>query len=265
MRIGRPERKSVSGASAGPSRAEAAAIRVRDLTRNFGNFTAVDHVSFDVSPGEILGFLGPNGAGKTTTIKMIIGLLRITSGEVLIKGLDVKKDLRKIKPFLGYMSQKFSLYPLLTAYENMDFFGGISGLSRAQVQQHKQDLSREVPERILRLKVMDIPPGIRQKVALRTCLMSDPEIVLLDEPTSGVDPENRRRFWMQIYDLKKRGKTVLVTTHNLDEAEYSDRILIIHKGSIVLEGEPFGLMQEHGVDSMESLFSRAVAGEEGRP
>jgi len=245
MRIGRPERKSVSGASAGPSRAEAAAIRVRDLTRNFGNFTAVDHVSFDVSPGEILGFLGPNGAGKTTTIK--------------------KKDLRKIKPFLGYMSQKFSLYPLLTAYENMDFFGGISGLSRAQVQQHKQDLSREVPERILRLKVMDIPPGIRQKVALRTCLMSDPEIVLLDEPTSGVDPENRRRFWMQIYDLKKRGKTVLVTTHNLDEAEYSDRILIIHKGSIVLEGEPFGLMQEHGVDSMESLFSRAVAGEEGRP
>lgn len=237
-------------------------IQVRNLTKKFGNFTAVDRITFDITKGEILGFLGPNGAGKTTTIKMILGLLRITCGEVFIKNLNVKKDLKKIKAFIGYMSQKFSLYPLLSSYQNMEFFGGVSGLSRSQIRTHKENISREIPDKILRLKVMDVPPGIKQKVSLFTCLMPDPEIVLLDEPTSGVDPENRRDFWMRIYELKKTGKTVLVTTHNLDEAEYADRIIIIHRGNIILEGEPFALLEREGADSMETLFKRAIRGHE---
>ena len=235
-----------------------AVIHVRSLTKKFGNFTAVDHISFNISQGEILGFLGPNGAGKTTTIKMIIGLLRITSGDVLIKSLDIKKNLKKIKPFIGYMSQKFSLYPLLNSYENMEFFGGVSGLSPSEIRRHKLEISLQIPERILRQKVMDIPPGIKQQVALYTCLMPDPEIIFLDEPTSGVDPENRRDFWMRIYDLKKAGKTVLVTTHNLDEAEYANRVIIIHKGNIIREGEPFALMEREGADSMETLFKQSI-------
>jgi len=237
-------------------------IQVRNLIKKFGNFTAVDRITFDVTKGEILGFLGPNGAGKTTTLKMIIGLLRITSGDVFIKGLNVKKDLKRIKTIIGYMSQKFSLYPLLNSYENMEFFGGVSGLSRSQIRGHKEKISREIPDKILRQRVMDIPPGIKQKVALLTCLMPNPEIVLLDEPTSGVDPENRRDFWMQIYGLKKAGKTVLVTTHNLDEAEYADRIIIIHRGIIVREGEPFALLEREGADSMEILFKEAIESHE---
>jgi ABC-2 type transport system ATP-binding protein len=237
-------------------------IQVRDLTKTFGKFTAVDHISFDIAHGEILGFLGPNGAGKTTTIKMIIGLMRITSGDVRIKGLNVKKDLKKIKTFTGYMSQKFSLYPLLTAYENMEFFGGVSGLSSAEIRRHKLEISRQIPDKILQQKVMNIPPGIKQKVALYTCLMPNPEIIFLDEPTSGVDPENRRDFWMQIYNLKKAGKTILVTTHNLDEAEYADRVIIIHRGNIIRQGEPFALLEREGTDSMESLFKRAVESHE---
>ncbi len=237
-------------------------IQVRGLTKRFGNFTAVDHIDFDIRPGEILGFLGPNGAGKTTTIKMIIGLLRITTGEVRIRNLDIRKNLKQIKRLIGYMSQKFSLYPLLTAYENMEFFGGVSGLSRADIQRHKREITRQVPKEMLRQKIMDIPPGIKQKVALTTCLMPDPEIVLLDEPTSGVDPESRRDFWMRIYALKRSGKTVLVTTHNLDEAEYSDRVIIIHQGRIILEGEPFALLQREAVDSMETLFKQAIESHE---
>lgn len=237
-------------------------IRVRNLTKKFGSFTAVDRITFDVTRGEILGFLGPNGAGKTTTIKMVLGLLRITSGEVFVKNLDVRKDLNKIKTFIGYMSQKFSLYPLLNSYQNMEFFGGVSGLSRSQIRVHQEKISRQIPDKILRQKVMDIPPGIKQKVSLFTCLMPDPEIVLLDEPTSGVDPENRRDFWMRIYGLKKAGKTVLVTTHNLDEAEYADRIIIIHRGNIIMRGEPFALLEREGADSMEALFKRAIQSHE---
>lgn len=239
-------------------------IQVDNLTKKFGDFTAVDRVTFDIGEGEILGFLGPNGAGKTTTIKMITGLLRITSGDVFVKGLNIKKKLRKIKTLIGYMSQKFSLYPLLNSYQNMEFFGGISGLTPAQIRKNKDALSRAIPDRVLRQKVMDIPPGIKQKVALSTCLMPDPEIVLLDEPTSGVDPENRRHFWMQIYGLKRQGKTVLVTTHNLDEAEYADRVIIIHQGRIVQEGEPFALLEKEGTESMETLFKRAIENHETR-
>lgn len=237
-------------------------IQVSSLTKRFGDFTAVDRITFEIAEGEILGFLGPNGAGKTTTIKMITGLLHITSGDVFIRGLSIKKNLKKIKTMIGYMSQKFSLYPLLNSYQNVEFFGGISGLSLIQIRKHKEDLLKEIPDRILRQRVMDIPPGIKQKVALSTCLMPDPEIVLLDEPTSGVDPENRRDFWMQIYGLKKAGKTVLVTTHNLDEAEYADRVIIIHQGHVVRAGEPSALLENEGTESMETLFKRAIESHE---
>ncbi len=237
-------------------------IVARQLTKRFGRFTAVDAVDFHIKKGEILGFLGPNGAGKTTTIKMMTGLLRITSGNVWVKGYEVTKNLKRIKKFIGYMSQKFSLYPLLNAYENIEFCGGVSGVPRKIIKEKKELITEEIPREILTQRVKDIPPGIRQRVALFSCLISDPEIILLDEPTSGVDPEVRREFWVKIYDLKKKGKTILVTTHNLDEAEYADRILIIHKGRIVLEGEPSELMRAEKTESMERLFREAVTDHE---
>ncbi|MBD3415304.1 MAG: ATP-binding cassette domain-containing protein [Candidatus Aminicenantes bacterium] len=237
-------------------------IFANDLTKRFGHFTAVDQINFGVKQGEILGFLGPNGAGKTTTIKMMVGLLKITSGKVWVKDYDVSKDLRQIKKNIGYMSQKFSLYPLLNGYENIEFWGGISGLSCRAIKEKKELISEEISSRILSQKVKDIPPGIKQRIALFSCLISDPEIILLDEPTSGVDPEVRREFWGKIYDLKKKGKTLLVTTHNLDEAEYADRILIIHQGRIVLRGEPSVLMRKEKTDSMEKVFKQAVTNNE---
>jgi ABC-2 type transport system ATP-binding protein len=237
-------------------------LHVRNLTKRFGRFTAVDGIDFSIKKGEILGFLGPNGAGKTTTIKMMMGLLRITEGDVLIKNLSVRTDLAKIKRFTGYMSQKFSLYPLLNSYENIEFFGGISGLSRSRIRECRSEIEDKISLGILEQKISDIPPGIRQKVALFTCLMTDPEIIFLDEPTSGVDPESRRAFWIKIYELKKMGKTLLVTTHNLDEAEYADRILILHQGRIVCEGDLDSLFSQSQVSSVEALFEKKVMSHE---
>jgi ABC-2 type transport system ATP-binding protein len=236
----------------------ATAIAVRDLRKDFGVFQAVRGVSFDVARGEIVGFLGPNGAGKTTTIKMITGLLKITSGTVRVDGLDNRTQLVQVKRKLGYMSQKFSLYPLLTARENIEFFGGISGLSPRERARHQARMEELVPAAVLRQKVQDIPPGLRQKVAMFVCLMPDPGIVLLDEPTSGVDPEARRVFWNDIYGLKKLGKTLLVSTHNLDEAEYCDRILIIHNGELVAAGAPDELLRQRRKASIEELFKDAI-------
>ncbi len=233
-------------------------IEVRNLTKRFGNFTAVNGVNFNIRKGEILGFLGPNGAGKTTTIKMINGLLKISDGSISIKGMDAEKHRREIKEIVGYMSQKFSLYPLLTSLENIEFFGGVSGLSKKELKAKRETIAAEIDMTILKRKVMDIPPGIRQKIALFVCLMTDPEIIFLDEPTSGVDPEVRRNFWFDIYRLKKEGKTILVSTHNLDEVEYADRMLIIHRGNIIMEGEPDALLKEHGKDSVETLFKDAI-------
>jgi len=237
-------------------------IAADNLTKRFGDFTAVDEISFGIKKGEIMGFLGPNGAGKTTTIKMMTGLFRITSGDVWIKGYGVKKDINQIKKFVGYMSQKFSLYPLLDSYENIEFWGGVSGLPKRVIREKKKLIAQEIPKEILSQQVKDVPPGIKQRIALFSCLISDPEIILLDEPTSGVDPEVRRNFWAKIYQLKKQGKTILVTTHNLDEAEYADRILIIHQGRIVLKGDPSELMEQKKTDSMEKLFKKAVRGYE---
>jgi ABC-2 type transport system ATP-binding protein len=233
-------------------------IEVKALTKKFGRFTAVNSIDFSIHKGEILGFLGPNGAGKTTTIKMINGLLKITSGSVLIKGMDAEIHRREMKKIMGYMSQKFSLYPLLTSLENISFFGGISGLSGPDIHQKKEEIKSSIPLSILNQKVSDIPPGLKQKIALFVCLMTDPEIIFLDEPTSGVDPEVRRNFWMEIYQLKKKGKTILVSTHNLDEVEYADRIIIIHRGNIIVQGEPSELQSRHHKNSMEELFKDAI-------
>jgi ABC-2 type transport system ATP-binding protein len=234
------------------------AIAVRALSKSFGRFQAVKGITFDVAPGEIVGFLGPNGAGKTTTIRMITGLLQITSGTVLIDGLDNREHLARIKRKLGYMSQKFSLYPLLTAQENIEFFGGISGLAPRELKASALRLAGQVDAAILRQRIQDVPPGIRQKVALFVCLLPGPEIILLDEPTSGVDPEARRLFWNEIYGLKKRGKTLLVSTHNLDEAEYCDRIIIIHNGEIVAAGPPDELLRQKKKANIEELFQDAI-------
>ncbi len=233
-------------------------IEIQNLTRKFGSFTAVDNITFDIRRGEILGFLGPNGAGKTTTIKMINGLLKITSGKVFIKGLEAEKNRRKIKEITGYMSQKFSLYPLLNSLENIEFFAGISGLSKKEIKAKQAEIQEALDPAVLRQNVTHIPPGIKQKVALFVCLMTDPEIIFLDEPTSGVDPEVRRSFWNEIYRLKKLGKTILVSTHNLDEVEYADRMIVIHRGRIILQGEPDSLQKLHGKDSVETLFKHAV-------
>ena len=256
-----PPSGSFSGGEAARGTGETV-VAVRNLTRKFGHFTAVDRLNFTIQRGEIIGFLGPNGAGKTTTIKMLTGLLRPSSGEVTILGFDLRREIRQIKKHIGYMSQKFSLYPLLTARENVEFFAGISGLPPARIKQVKQELATLIPPALLRLKVADLPPGIRQKVALFTCLLTDPEIIFLDEPTSGVDPELRRSFWSLIYGLKTRGKTLLVSTHNLDEAEYADRLLIIHQGKIILEGPPEELLQRTGASNMEELFKQAIISHE---
>ncbi len=236
-----------------------AIIEVRDLTRLFGRFAAVDNVSFKVHAGEIVGFLGPNGAGKTTTIKMILGLLRITSGSVRVRGLDSVRQRQKIKAVTGYMSQKFSLYPLLTVLENVTFFGGISGLSRKELAALRNDIAARLPAGAADRRVESLPPGFRQEVALFVSLMTDPEILILDEPTSGVDPQTRRRFWDRIYDLKQAGKTILVTTHNLDEAEYADRVLIMHQGRLLLDGQPKKLLQAGQAESIETLFREVIA------
>jgi ABC-2 type transport system ATP-binding protein len=235
-----------------------ALISARRLTKTFGDFTAVRNIDFDIHSGEILGFLGPNGAGKTTTIRMIMGLLPVSSGRITIRGVDISRQPREAKNLLGYMSQKYSLYPLLSALENVEFFAGVNGMRPRQIRTMKERLAEEIAPDLLGLKTVDLPPGIRQKIALYVCLMSDPEIILLDEPTSGVDPEVRRQFWIEIYALKKSGKTIMVTTHNLDEAEYADRLLVIHRGDIILEGEPEKLLQIWGSASIAELFEEAI-------
>ncbi len=239
-------------------------ITITNLTKRYGSFTAVNHVNFTIKRGEILGFLGPNGAGKTTTIKMITGLLKITAGDIFINGLDAQKQRKKVKPLIGYMSQKFSLYPLLSSFENIEFFAGISGLSRVLIRQKKAAIAAQIDNALLKQKVMDIPPGVRQKVSLFVCLMTDPQIILLDEPTSGVDPEVRRNFWFEIYRLKTQGKTILVSTHNLDEVEYADRMLIMHRGNLLMAGEPHELLAQHGKSSIPELFSAAIANDDAR-
>lgn len=227
------------------------------LTKRFGSFTAVEEVNIRAGPGEILGLLGPNGAGKTTLLKMMRGLLRPTSGRILIGGSDLAARPEAARQ-LGYMSQRFSLYPLLTGLENIEFFGGVSDLGAGAIREKKEEIRAKVPGGILDRKIKDIPPGFRQLIALFACLMTDPRIILLDEPTTGVGPEIRRNFWRDIDELKKAGRTILVTTHNLNDAERADRLIILDRGRIVLEGRPADLVRTSTGGALDDIYREAV-------
>lgn len=233
------------------------AMNVRELTRTFEDFTAVDAITFQVRSGEIFGFLGANGAGKTTTMRMLTGLLAPTSGRAEVAGLDVYRHTDDVKRRIGYMSQRFSLYEDLTVRENIRLYGGIYGLSDREIREkaddllHATGLSGRKDERIRAL-----PLGWRQKLAFSVALLHDPEIVFLDEPTSGVDPVTRRQFWEEIYRVASRGTTVFVTTHYMDEAEYCDRLSIMVDGRIEALGAPDELKERHGCPTIEEIFVR---------
>jgi ABC-2 type transport system ATP-binding protein len=213
------------------------AIAVSDLTRTFGDFVAVDHVSFEVEPGEIFGFLGSNGAGKSTTIRMLCGLLAPTGGTAIIDGIDVGRDPEGVKRRIGYMSQRFSLYEQLTVDQNIAFFGGIYGLDGARLKERRAFVLKMAGlEGRERTRTADLAGGWRQRLALGCAILHEPRIVFLDEPTGGVDPLSRRQFWMLIDRLSVAGITVLVTTHYLDEAEHCHRVAIIHAGKMAALG-----------------------------
>jgi ABC-2 type transport system ATP-binding protein len=213
------------------------AIVVRDLTRKFGRFVAVDHVTFSVARGEVFGFLGANGAGKSTTIRMLCGLLRPSSGTAIVGGVDVGRDPEAVKTLIGYMSQRFSLYELLTVDQNIHFFGSLYGLSGDRLAARRKfviDLAGLAGRE--RTLARDLAGGWRQRLALGCAILHEPSIVFLDEPTGGVDPLSRREFWRLIGDLSRGGVTILVTTHYLDEAEHCHRLAIIQAGRLAALG-----------------------------
>ncbi|MCX6549564.1 MAG: ABC transporter ATP-binding protein [Acidobacteria bacterium] len=213
------------------------AVTVRDLTRRFGPFLAVDHVSFDVEQGEIFGFLGSNGAGKSTTIRMLCGLLKPSSGTATVGGIDVGRDPEGVKRRIGYMSQRFSLYELLTVEENITFFGGLYGLDdRTLAERRAFALDMAGLKGRERTLTRDLAGGWRQRLALGCAILHEPRILFLDEPTGGVDPVSRRQFWLLINRLSESGVTVFVTTHYLDEAEHCHRLALMHSGRIAALG-----------------------------
>jgi ABC-2 type transport system ATP-binding protein len=206
-------------------------LRVEGLTKRFGSFTAVDHVTFEVEPGEVVGYLGPNGSGKTTTIRMLLGLLLPTEGTATVLGLDASRQTEAIRPHVGYMSQRFALYDELTAWENLMFYAGVYGVadrSRLEDSLNLVGLSHARNER-----AGDLPLGWRQRLALATAVVHEPTLVFLDEPTSGVDPLARRAFWDLIYEMAETGVTIFVTTHYMDEAEYCGRVGIMRRGRLL--------------------------------
>lgn len=230
-------------------------ISVRNLTKTFGDFTAVNTISFEVAKGEIFGFLGANGAGKTTAMKMLIGISKPSSGAASVAGFDVSQESEMVKKNIGYMSQKFSLYDDLTIKENITFFGGIYGLSRKQIKEKTALLVQELElEEVINQLVSALPLGWKQKVAFSVALLHEPKIIFLDEPTGGVDPITRRQFWEMIYTQAYKGTTIFVTTHYMDEAEYCDRVSIMVDGSIEALDTPKNLKQQFKVDSMNDVF-----------
>lgn len=242
------------------------AVETTQLSRRFGNFTAVDAVSIQVQKGEIFGFLGANGAGKTTMVRMLCGLLKPTSGNGTVAGFDIGTQSEEIKRNIGYMSQKFSLYNDLTIGENIEFYGGIYGLSRTLITKKKNQilsdlnlLSRE--NSISR----DLPPGFKQGLALGTAMLHDPAILFLDEPTSGVDPASRRFFWDLIQQAAGHGITVFVTTHFMDEAEYCNRISIMSAGRIIALDTPEKLKQQYRQSTIQEVFVELVRNKNSSP
>ncbi|ABB33671.1 ABC transporter related protein [Geobacter metallireducens RCH3] len=222
------------------------AVEFGGLTRVFGDFTAVDHISLTVRKGEIFGFLGPNGAGKSTTIKMLCGLLTPTAGKGMVGGFDIMGEAEEIKKTIGYMSQKFSLYDDLTVEENINFFSGIYRVPREKKRERKEwvlEMAGIAGKRGALTRTLS--GGFKQRLALGCAILHEPPIIFLDEPTSGVDPISRRNFWRLIYDMAREGKTIFVTTHYMDEAEYCDRLALIYRGRIIAEGMPGTLKERH--------------------
>ncbi len=236
-------------------------ITADHLTRRFGDFTAVDAISFQVERGEIFGFLGANGAGKTTAMRMLTGLLEPTSGKATVAGFDVYHQREQIKRSIGYMSQRFSLYDDLTVMENIRFYGGIYGLDDATIARKSDELLTRLDLTAVRRRpIGSLPLGWKQKLAFSVALMHDPAIVFLDEPTGGVDPITRREFWEMIYEATAGGVTAFVTTHYMDEAEYCDRVSIMVAGRIEALDTPRALRESYGADSMNDVFVRLARG-----
>ena len=231
------------------------AIVCKELTKQFGKFKAVDKISFNVAQGEIFGFLGANGAGKTTAIRMLCGLSFPTSGEASVAGFNVYKQQEKIKANIGYMSQKFSLYENLSVYENIEFYGGVYGLSRADIKKRGEEMVKTLGlENEAKKFVGELPLGWKQKLAFSVAIIHRPKIVFLDEPTGGVDPITRRQFWDLIYQAADDGITVFVTTHYMDEAEYCNRISIMVDGRLEAMDTPTGLKNKFNTHSMDDVF-----------
>ena len=235
------------------------AISIKNLTKQFGSFTAVDNISFDIPAGKIFGFLGPNGSGKSTTIRMLCGVLRPTYGEGKVLGYDLVKESEKIKQNIGYMSQKFSLYEDLTVEENLDFYGSIYMLNKDKLEQRKRELIKmanlEGKEGSL---AGTLSGGWKQRLALGCSLIHSPRLLVLDEPTAGVDPVSRRDFWNTITNLVKEGMTVLVTTHYMDEASVCDIIGFIYNSKLITIETPENLYKEHKTNNLEDIFINYV-------
>lgn len=237
------------------------AIVTENLTKKFGDFTAVDNISFEVKRGEIFGFLGANGAGKTTAMKMLCGLLKPTSGMGMVAGYDISKNSEKVKKSIGYMSQRFSLYQDLKVWENFRLFGGIYGLKDNEIASGTDEMLKSLgfyDER--ETLVQSLPAGWKQKLAFSVAILHKPSIVFLDEPTGGVDPAARRQFWELIYAAAESGITVFVTTHYMDEAEYCDRVSIMSEGKIAALDSPENLKQKFGCTTVEEVFHKLAGG-----
>ncbi|MBO5455993.1 MAG: ABC transporter ATP-binding protein [Muribaculaceae bacterium] len=235
------------------------AISVRNLVKRFGSFTAVDNISFDVARGEIFGFLGANGAGKTTAMRMLCGLSYPTSGSGTVAGYDITLQAENIKRHIGYMSQRFSLYEDLTVNENLILFSTIYGMTDKDIKARSNEVFKALEmEDMKNTLVKDIPTGWKQKLAFSAATMHRPDVVFLDEPTGGVDPVTRRRFWELIYKASSQGMTIFVTTHYLDEAEYCNRISIMVDGRIKALDSPENLKKEYNAATMDEVF-RIVA------
>jgi ABC-2 type transport system ATP-binding protein len=236
-------------------------IICKDLTKQFGDFYAVDKISFDVSKGEIFGFLGANGAGKTTAMRILCGLSYPSSGEATVAGFSVRNQQESIKKNIGYMSQKFSLYENLSILENIEFFGGVYGVSRKDIKERSDKLIQDLGlQKEAKKMVGGLPLGWKQKLAFSVSIFHRPKIVFLDEPTGGVDPVTRRQFWDMIYDASASSITIFVTTHYMDEAEYCNRISVMVDGKMEALDSPANLKKQYATDSMDEVFYKLARG-----
>lgn len=232
-------------------------IVTENLTKKFGHFTAVDHISFEVKRGEIFGFLGANGAGKTTAMRMLCGLSKPTSGNGTVAGFDILKQPEMVKKNIGYMSQKFSLYDDLKVWENIELFGGIYGMKDKEIKLKTDELMGKLNfENERNNLVKSLPLGFKQKLAFSVSIFHTPKVVFLDEPTGGVDPITRRKFWEMIYEAAASGITVFVTTHYMDEAEYCDRVSIMVDGRIEALDSPANLKEQYNARNMDGVFQQ---------